>query len=484
MCAAEHAAPGEVLAQQPEDDDDGDAQGEAEQRLGVLAADAPDLLGADGAPEHGGGEEGVFAGADKLEGRVLCADALEVDLVGDDADADKGRDERGDHLREEGEARGDLDVVGELEVVAEVESVGAGDVAVRLEEAHGEGVAFDKGAADELGQHVERDLDARHGVDDARGHHEDEAQGDAVEDDAGAGVRGPVGDGGAAEGHADDEDDHVPPLGDFFVLLHQAVVHVEDLALFDLVPLGGAEAVDEVLEAHGDFEPVVEEAVGQGGGVGAEEEHVDDDVAGGEVRGRVGLVFCVVDDAAVVEDGGDVVAVAEVVVGLVRVDWQVGGVVRVCKVHGNDDEHGEEHADEEVEGAEERHHERIDVGSQDVPVKSGKGVEAQAVVGARDVSQSGVVWSNPGHPAKGRKRCEDVVWEPEIDKHECEGVEEELESRHCPNLAEWAKGWRIALAVESAVEGNGDEGLWPYTIGWIHQESSADSSETVADEVA
>lgn len=339
MRAAEHAAPGEVLAQEPEDDDDGNAQGEAQQRLGILAAHAPDLLGADGAPEHGGGEEGVLAGADELEGRVLCADAVEVDLVGDDADADKGRDQGGHHLREEGEAGRDLDVVGQLEIVAEVQGVRAGDVAVGLEEAHGEGVAFHEGAADELGQHVERHFDAGHGVDDARGDHEDEAQGDAVEDDAGAGVGWPVGDGCAAEGHADDEDDHVPPLGDLLVLLHQAVVHVEDLALFDLVLFRGAEAVDEVLEAHDDLETVVEEAVGQGGGVSAEEEHVDDDVAGGEIRGRICLVFLIVDDAAAVEDGGNVVAVTKVVVRLVRVDWQVGGVVSVCEVHGDDDEH-------------------------------------------------------------------------------------------------------------------------------------------------
>lgn len=484
MCAAEHAAPGEVFAQEPEDDDDGDAQGEAEQGLGVLAADAPDLLGADGAPEHGGGEEGVLAGADKLEGRVLCADAVEVDLVGDDGDADKGRDQGGDHLGEEGEARRDLDVVGELEVVAEVEGVGAGDVAVRLEEAHGEGVAFHKGAADELGQHVERHFDARHGVDDARGHHEDEAEGDAVEDDAGAGVSWPVGDGGAAEGHADDEDNHVPPLGDLVVLLHQTVVHVEDLALFHLVLFGGAEAVDEVFEAHGNLQSVVEEPVRQGGGVGAEEEHVDDDVAGGEIGRRIGLVLFIVDDAAMVEDGGDIVAVAKVVVRLVRVDWQVGSVVRVCKVHGHDDEHGQEHADEEVESAKEGHHERIDVGRKDVPVKSRKRIEPKAVVGARDVSQPGVVWRNPRHPAESRKRRKDVVGEPEIDKHEREGVEEEVEPRHCPNLAEWSQGRCIPLAVESAVQSNGDEGLWPYTIRRVYQESSADSRETVADEVA
>lgn len=99
----------------------------------------------------------------------------------------------------------------QLEVLAEAQCVGAGHVAESFEVVHAQGVALVPGAADELGEDVERDFEAGNGVDDADGNDEDETERDAVEDDAGGGVGWPAKD--RAEGDADggDEDEEVPP---------------------------------------------------------------------------------------------------------------------------------------------------------------------------------------------------------------------------------------------------------------------------------
>ena len=320
MNVPQHRAPGELLTKIPEQHHDDHAEGEADQRLDVLPADSPHLLWPDGPPHDGRGEEGVDTGTCEAEGRLRGADVGQVYLVLQDAHADKRGDDRGHHLREEGEARRDLDVVRELEVVGEVQGVGARHVPVRLEVAHGECVALDPRAADELRQHVEGDFDARHGEDDAHGNDKHETEGHAVEDDAHGRVGRVRADADAAEDDGEREADHVPPLGDLRVGLHETVVDVEDAALFDLLLLGGTVAVDQVAEAHGDLAPVVEQAVRHGGRVHAEEEHVYHGIGRGEVGRGVCAVLVLVHDAAVVQDGCDVVPAACVIVGKVGVD--------------------------------------------------------------------------------------------------------------------------------------------------------------------
>lgn len=102
---------GEHLTNTPEDEDDGETERETEEGLGVLAADTPNLLGTDGTPEDGGGEEGVDTGAGHLELGVGGADAGDAGhLELQDTEAHEGGDEGRDHLGPEGEAGGDLDV--------------------------------------------------------------------------------------------------------------------------------------------------------------------------------------------------------------------------------------------------------------------------------------------------------------------------------------------------------------------------------------
>lgn len=169
---------------------------------------------------------------------------------------------------------------------------------------------------------------------------------------------------------------------------------------------------------------------------------------------------------------------------LVRVNRQVSSVVGVGIIDSQNDEGGEEAADEEIKRAEEGDHEGINVESDDTPVKGGKGVHAKTSAGACNRSKSKIVGRNPSHPAKCSKRSEDIVGQPEEAKHAHKGDEEELEARHAPHLFEGTQSSWVGIAMERRVEGDSHERRGPYTIRWVHEESPADTSQAVADEVA
>lgn len=110
---------GPLLTGQPEEEHNDNTKRKAEERDGVSAANTPETLGTNSTPKNGGGEEGVDTGAEEAEGSIGGADVLQVDLELDNTNVDKGGDETGNHLREEGKARGNLYVVSQLQVVAE-----------------------------------------------------------------------------------------------------------------------------------------------------------------------------------------------------------------------------------------------------------------------------------------------------------------------------------------------------------------------------
>jgi len=68
-----------------------DAHGESDESDGVLATNTPDLPRTDSAPKDGSGEESVDTRAGESEGSLFSADILDVDLVLENGDADKGR---------------------------------------------------------------------------------------------------------------------------------------------------------------------------------------------------------------------------------------------------------------------------------------------------------------------------------------------------------------------------------------------------------
>lgn len=367
MNLADPLPAGEGLAKTPEDEDDGDTERESEEGLGVLATGTPNLLGTDSTPKDRGGEEGVDARAGHLELGIGSADSRNAShLELQDAETHEGRHERRDHLSPESMTRGNLHVVRKLKVVGEPNGVGAGDVAEGLEVIHGQGVALNPGTTDELSKHVEGDLDTGHGLDDTDRDDENQAENDTVEDDTDSGVRGPGSNTGAAESNGDDEGEEVPPLRDLGVDLHKTVVDIEDLVLLDVAVL--AEAADQSLEAEGDLMSVVENGVGNGGGVDGEEEHVDHGVGGAQERGRVGLVGLLVEEAVLVNSARHVVQLAEVVVDLVGVDGEVSGVVGVGVPDGDDDEAGNKSSEELVEGGKEGNHQGVRVVEETAPV--------------------------------------------------------------------------------------------------------------------
>ena len=208
------------------------------------------------------------------------ADIREIELEVQDTDGDERRDEGGDHLSEEGDTRGNVRVVGELEILSERDGVRGRDVAVRLEEVHGERVALEPGSTDELGQDVERDLGVGRGVDDTDRHAEDERKEDTVEHDSGGRVRRPSTNTSSTKTDRDHEYGEVPPLRNLLVDGHEARVDVG-------VRLKTTLAADERLEALDDLGTVVQDGVRDGRGVDGEEEAVQERVGRGQVGRRV-----------------------------------------------------------------------------------------------------------------------------------------------------------------------------------------------------
>ena len=99
------------------------------------------LLGTEGTPENGSGEEGVDAGAGEPVFLVRCADVGNLGhLVVENGGADESRYESGDHLTVESDPGWDMDVVRELEILGKVEGVGGCDIPVGLEVVHCIGV--------------------------------------------------------------------------------------------------------------------------------------------------------------------------------------------------------------------------------------------------------------------------------------------------------------------------------------------------------
>lgn len=181
---------------------------------------------------------------------------------------------------------------------------------------------------------------------------------------------------------------------------------------------------------------------------------------------------------------GNVVNVAKAVPDTVRVDGDVARVVYVLVEEGEHHPKGDEGANEAVEGAEEGDHEGVSrVPEQDVPVKGRERVHAEAVVDACNNVEVAVVWRDPADPVELGQSGEDVVGEPEPDKHGDKHNIEELEARDAPNLAKGSSYWRVGAGMKSRVEGNGDERGGPHAKRRVDEKAAADTSNTIADKV-
>ena len=141
-----------------------------------------------GTPKDGCSEEGVVARAVKAVWCISGTNILDVDLEVENAGANESGNEAGRHLSPECVARRNLRVVCELEIVQELDGVSACDVAKRLEEIHGQSIASNPSASNELGQDVESDLNTTNGSDDTNREDEYQTERKTVEDDTDSGL--------------------------------------------------------------------------------------------------------------------------------------------------------------------------------------------------------------------------------------------------------------------------------------------------------
>lgn len=273
-----------------------------------------------------------------------------VHLEVEHSHANERRDQRRNKLCTKCVPRWNLRVMRELEILAEMKRMRARHVAICLEEVHSKRVTGNPRATDELCEHIEGDFHASNSHDQPHGDDKEQAERDAVEDDASASVRLVACDATDAKGHCDEKHGEVEPFGDFVVPRHETVVHV----LVDHASL----LSEEMLQPHPDLLTMPEVGVGHSGDVDTEEEHVDGQIAGGEEGWRVGFVFGCVKQSARVNGSRDVVFLSKVVVYARRVDGQVSGAIRIPVPESKNDEHGNEHAGESIGPEEEGQHER------------------------------------------------------------------------------------------------------------------------------
>ncbi|KAH6607395.1 hypothetical protein Trco_003708 [Trichoderma cornu-damae] len=201
--------------------------------------------------------------------------------------------------------------------------------------------------------------------------------------------------------------------------------------------------VDVVLLVAGQLElapnllAVVQGDVDEHGGDGGKRQAVGEGELGGQEQGRILLVGGLVEVEVVSEDARDVVNLAEVVVGLGRLDGEVGGVPGAAEVdaHGDDDEEDDDAAEDVGDGVEGGDEGRAQEAAVDGPVE-GDGHEAVPVGGAEDLVDDDVGRGDPADPGKGGQALEDPAGEPVPDEGAEADDEEELVAADGPAAVE------------------------------------------------
>lgn len=194
-----------------------------------------------------------------------------------------------------------------------------------------------------------------------------------------------------------------------------------------------------------------EDRIGDCRGVDGEEVIIHSDATRGQVDGGVGLVLGLIQPPTAIKNLGDVVRATEMIVHEVRVDREVGRVIRIRPVEPDDRDAADEDADEGIERDAEGDDEGLDDVGCDVPVKSRQRVEAETFAHTGDGCQGEVVGGNPRNPVEEGERAEDVVWEPEPDEHAGEGSQEEAVAGYAVDLLEGAGDRVVCLCYRISV---------------------------------
>ena len=203
---------------------------------------------------------------------------------------------------------------------------------------------------------------------------------------------------------------------------------------------------NQILETGNDLTTVVEDGVGDGGGVDRKEDAINEGVAGREVGRRIGLVTLFIERGVFIHDLQHLVTFRGVVPNVVIVYRDVSGVPGVCIPNREDYGSREEGTEKTVQGAIERGDQRVACDGKLVPVQGGDGVEADTADTTSYCSQVDVVRGDPGHPVEIRHSLNDVVGEPEVDEHGSKAVHEPPHPRDCPSVDDL-----VDLGVESTL---------------------------------
>ena len=279
------------------------------------------------------------------------------------------------------------------------------------------------------------------------------------------------------------ETDHVPPLRNFAVCLHETGVDVKIVNFLCSLRLL-SHAVEQTLETSDNLAAMEEKGVGESRGIDTEEEDVDNNIAGAKEGRRVILILGSIEETTIINSPRNIVKPAPTIINTVAVDRQISSVVNVGVPESKNNPHGDESTDESVKSAEEWNHERIGrVPQKNVPIPGRKGIDAKTIVEPSNGVEITVVRVNPGHPAKVGKRSPDVVGEPEPDKHGAKHDVEELDAGDAPDLGKGSLDRGVVVCVESRVERNCDQRCRPDAVRGINEEATADTGHSVSDKV-
>lgn len=166
----------------------------------------------------------------------------------------------------------------------------------------------------ELSQHVERDLDTSHGLDDTDRDDEDQSKEDTIRHGCCSCVCRPCKDTSKTASCSNKQYSQVPDFGNFGILAHKLHVDIAVLSLNFSSSLGACllllerECLEQTLEAHDNLISVEDGHIGDSGCVHSEKGTIDDRVGGTEVSGRVVHVLFVIVHSVRIKSSGHIVS--------------------------------------------------------------------------------------------------------------------------------------------------------------------------------
>jgi len=408
-----------------------------------------------------------------LIGTTDVLDALEDPGLG--ADLDKGSENGGNHLNDKGCSRGNLDIVAELEILDKGSGFCQRLHRIGFEDHVGERVSGQEGAGDDLSENIEGDALSGHGVDEAGGEDVDDGEDDGEDESPDGDLGVPDFDGDDGQTKKEAKGGEIPPVGDLWIVSHEFGMDVIclDSNFFEAVEEGAT---------------VVEDGVDDDAGAEGKGKEIGHGVSGREVEGRVIVVGIEIKSVVWTEDAGDVVDVAEFVVGYVGRDGKVGELPDVGVVkNGSDDPVKKDKASEDVELSPPGDHEGTANPADLGPVK-GEEAHAEARVNAKELIEGDVVWGSPADEGKDGKGLKEIAGEEE--EEEGGEHEDDEEAVPCDALWRWMVGGEgdiesiiFVLCMEGVEEGAGDEILWPDHASRPYEESPAEASKAEASEL-